>query len=306
VGLFRDLLFVAVGRRDMALLGKTLSMAASCGYSLQTVLGNVGNVSSLMNEIGIQFQQSPWFGQASHAHKFLVLPIAGEPLPSAAAWIASPPPELMAPFVTFVKRSINGHETFFTNNAHHDLIMSREDIAAQWTAAGHPVFADLIHPDDLEGFVATLTSLWEGLEPTVGPSGAAEQACKRNFPPVQLRLKSGEFVATKGAAQLIVSDSEPGINLNYVVFGVHLIGLANDERTTKEDAAAAKSLEAATMAVAEMAADVAARQHSKTVPSVDFPAADALPLDDLDLFWDNFAQLIRGEPEAPWDDLPSP
>jgi len=48
VELFREVAFAAIWRRDMALLGRTLSLASQCGYPMHTILGSAGNVGNLL------------------------------------------------------------------------------------------------------------------------------------------------------------------------------------------------------------------------------------------------------------------
>ena len=64
VELFREVTFAAIWRRDMALLGRSISLALLCGYPIHTILGsacNAGNRDALTNDIAVLSPYMPKF-----------------------------------------------------------------------------------------------------------------------------------------------------------------------------------------------------------------------------------------------------
>jgi hypothetical protein len=214
---------------DLALVGSTMQLAASSGFSLRDLLGSEATARSLASHMISQFQGS---SVQRNEREFSGCPFQGQPLegqhlPACTAWMHE---DLSAiglgpPRIYVMRVSNNGDMTFFLNKLFVDELSPIDAMQATMLSKQPPPF---IHPDDCHKISVSL-DMWKSLLPPVSNNdGSVERMVIMDVPNglrLLVRQNSGEelqgrvdgFRCQHTQTQLVVINSELGGQVSYHV-----------------------------------------------------------------------------------------
>eukprot|EP00615_Pteridomonas_danica_P000706 CAMPEP_0114349766 /NCGR_PEP_ID=MMETSP0101-20121206/15804_1 /TAXON_ID=38822 ORGANISM="Pteridomonas danica, Strain PT" /NCGR_SAMPLE_ID=MMETSP0101 /ASSEMBLY_ACC=CAM_ASM_000211 /LENGTH=528 /DNA_ID=CAMNT_0001488555 /DNA_START=322 /DNA_END=1908 /DNA_ORIENTATION=- len=180
IELLREWTLVAIQRRDCGLLGRAMTLAAAGGHSMESLLENVGTLSTMLLELTGLFQQAVVVTENNSStsnlktsnERIITSPVAcsvgstDHPdlyLPECTSWFKESSER--GKQLVLVKQVVNGKVSFFTNRAFDTYVVSSDTLQDSWAASGTPSIELFLHPEDAPTLCGFVGALWKNLRP---------------------------------------------------------------------------------------------------------------------------------------------